>query len=242
MSSIEEKSEIGKSSWLKWSAAVAPGALLFVSFMYQWGYWDLFGVRFLNYMSLNEVIYKSVFSVFSIVMLCLGYCLIGLISSSRIKDQKIKIVPSWRDRIIPVVSVIIMIILVIVSGLAENSKPRLIVTVLPFGFGYLGYIGNGVFFERIKPEKAWFVAVVFGLASMLCYYFGYFEANAMILRPQNVGCIVRTDLGDPQNTEINNCIYVGRMGGYLFLSSKNGHKTLAIPEGHIKSIERRRIF
>jgi hypothetical protein len=238
MSTIEEKSEIEKSSWLKWSAAVAPGALLFVSFMYQWGYWDHFGVRFLNYMSLNDIIYKSIFSVFSVVMLCLGYCLIGIIGSSWIKDQKIKIVPSWRDRIIPVVSAIIMIILIVVSGRAGSFKPRLIVTVLPFGFGFLGYIGNGVFFKRIKPEKAWFVSVVFGLTSMLCYYLGYFEANAMILRPQNLGCIVQTDLSDAQNAEINGCIYIGRMGGYVFLSSKSGRMTMAIPEGHIKSIER----
>lgn len=238
--------------WWPKIAAATPPVLIFLGCCYLEGYWGSFNVRFLDYITFNEVTTRSFLDVVPVSVFLIEI-VVAMLFITRIKSA-----PGWLQRWAdrqkakpknraqqwveanPVgFSLIINGVIFVygVGAMVAAFVQELFFGGLLFGGGVCVAAAGGFLLERLWPKvipncSGAPICLFICLTPFFCYLRGRAHADHY-----QKGIILGEARIEPEferKAEIlelpGDHKYVGRMGGFVFFSSEKYQHTVAVPE------------
>lgn len=229
--------------WLLSSATVL---LTLLGAMYLWGYWRTFGINYLDYIGFAQILEKSVLSFLPVVMLVASFSAIAFLvmSTKRMKawEEAARLKREERrkkNRIPPEAELflftfgIAVVSAVLSAVMLEDDAGALI--SMPFFFAAFGVVIGQLIAPKYDAQIGFSAGLLTGLIPLMCFLAGVQHAE-----------FTREQKGDQVNTVTfsskveglsEDHIFVGRMGGHVFMASRRFKETIIVPESLVQSIE-----
>lgn len=255
---MNEKDETTPSERKKWLGLLwvgGPAVLIACGCMFLAGYWGYLRINFLEYITLDDVLARSVFDVVAVVAftMMMGAVIFVASKSKKLnewmdkkeKEAMMKVKPGsfqhrmlpYRDYVLPFISFFITTLMLIWSGI-EGEFIGGFVACIPLLSAALAAPFLAMRFKEIRLESGWVIGLIIGLIPTGCYLRGeaLAEHRRLGIAPFEPEYFLITESDDRIKQIMPDYYYAGRMGGYLFIASRTKASTLAIPEGRLEAL------
>jgi hypothetical protein len=221
-------------------SGIATGILLLCGSCYLWGYWSYFNINFLDYISLQDIVGRTLFWVIPIAVLAtipLAWMYLPFLSARIYPLRSLGAVIGF---LFVLIFPILMIIAFDILFFGLHDLDAAIIWFCPMLLaGICLYTLKWVRPDKYELQKAaWLTSgLVVGFILFSLFWAGRYTANRCKKDNSAVRRVLVTDCDDDINKRITDPVYVGRLGGFIFVASKTDGKTLAIPESRVRVID-----
>jgi hypothetical protein len=239
-------------TWIPYATTGIPLTLLACGGMYLFGYWRYFRIQFLDYVSISDVISRSIFDIgpwflvlgemFAIILFVMRRGVIRDWFKSRERAALAKLKPGdWRLH--PFTQHLAMPILMIVVGTialfgiqTDSDWITGFVFAVPFYVSGMAAIVNLLVPIFAEASDAFLFSLLFAFMPCTCYFRGRIvaEERRFGAEPKTLVNFIQTDVDDKLAKIGSNPVYVGRLGTFIFFASQDRQATYAMPASRIE--------
>jgi hypothetical protein len=231
-------SEVQKLPWHS-LLGIATAGMMLCGASYLWGFWDSFSINFLEYIGFQDIIPRTLFSIFPIAFFLippLAWVFLPLISN--------KFYSLTRHHIVLAIVIAFLfagpaMILLVYLAFVRHDLWGALSCFCPACLTWLAR----QLLNRLNPDKtqqqviSWSVTGLFiGIVLFTSFWWGRYEAYG---RKQGKGPLhyaVTIENTQDVKLRITDPVYVGRMGGFLFFASQTSADTVVIPESRLAAL------
>jgi len=226
------------SSWRR-LLAVATGILLLSASVYLWGYWSYFDINFLEYLSIQDVVaytFVGVVPIVGVMTIILVWVYRPLLSKKSYRWIEHRLIA----RLLTFGSLVVAGVVYFFFTLVYVDIPAGVSFLFPGLLCAVCFNAPRWFLsDKYEGEKTvWGTSgLIIGITALALFWWGRYEASNCRRGMGLVQSVLVTDCEDDINKRISGHVYVGRLGGFVFVAAKDRRETLAIPEGRTRLID-----